>query len=528
MNAPGSPTPGDGHPRRRQVLAVLCLSLLIVVIDNTILNTALPTLATSLHATTTDLQWITDAYTLTFAALLIVAGALGDRYGRRGALLGGLALFGAGSAGAALSNDATSLIAFRAVMGVGGAFVMPATLSILTDVFPRRERAKAIAAWSSIAGVGIVVGPALGGLLLDSFSWHSVFWVNVPLVVVALVAVTAVVPSLPLRRSHDSRLDLQGAVLSGVAMLATIDAVIEAPNHGWLSARTIGELVIAIVLFFAFVIRELRTPNPLIDVRVFRHRAFSAATASVGLTFFALFGSLFALTQYLQLVHGYSPLSAGLRAMPFAIAVLIASPLSSNLVVRFGVRRVIPAGLLLMAAGLAVLTSVSPDSGLWHVSTGVALMGAGMGLVVAPAGESLMTVLPQAQTGVGSAVNDTIQELGGSLGVAVIGSLVAAAYRNNIDASTLPSAVQQAARTSIADATAVAGHLPNIADRIVATAHPAFTAAMTQGFLVAASVAVLGAIVAAAALPSRARSGLASATTIVENQALTPGALNAA
>jgi EmrB/QacA subfamily drug resistance transporter len=297
--------------------------------------------ATSLHATTTELQWITDGYTLSFAALLTVAGALGDRYGRRGALLAGLAVFGAGSAGAALSHDATELIAFRAVMGIGGAFVMPATLSILTDVFPPQERAKAIAAWSSIAGVGIVVGPAIGGLLLDSFSWHSVFWVNVPLVIVALVAVTAIVPRLPLHRSRDSRLDLPGAVLSALAMLVAIDAVIEGPNHGWLSAPTVGELAVAAGLSAAFVIRELRSASPLIDVRVFRHRAFSAATASVGLTFFALFGSLFALTQYLQLVHGYSPLSAGLRAMPFAVAVMIASPLSSSLVVRFGTRVVI-------------------------------------------------------------------------------------------------------------------------------------------------------------------------------------------
>lgn len=500
---------GDGHPRRRQILAVLCLSLLVVVVDNTLLNTALPTLARALHATTTDLQWITDAYTVAFAALLIVAGGLGDRYGRRGGLLVGLSVFAAGSAAAALSGGSGTLIAFRAVMGVGGAFVMPATLSILTQVFPTRERAQAIAAWSAIAGVAIVIGPTLGGLLLDHFSWHAVFWVNVPLAAAAIAAVAGVVPSLPTRRAAGEGLDLVGAILSATAMLATIDAVIEAPQRGWSDSTTLLELGAAVVLFSGFVVRELTAASPLIDVRVFRQRAFSAAVISVGVTFFALFGSLFALTQYLQLVHGYSPLSAGVRALPFAVALLITSPVSSLLAGRFGARSVIPVGLLTMAGGLMVLVSATPTTGVVHVSLGVALMGAGMGLIMAPAGESLMSVLQGAQAGVGSAVNDTVQELGGSLGVAIVGSLVSTAYQHTMATSHLPAIALHTAGTSIgaADATAaaLAARSPGLAANITTIAGNGFTAAMGHGFVVAAVTATVAAIGLAFTLPGRNR-----------------------
>jgi len=497
-----------GHPRRRPILAVLCLSLLVVVIDNTILNTALPTLAQVLHATTSDLQWITDAYTLVFAALLITAGALGDRYGRRGALLLGLAIFGAGSAAAAVSGSAEALIAFRAVMGVGGALVMPATLSILTAVFPARERAAAIGAWSAVAGIGIVIGPTLGGFLLAHFYWGSVFWVNVPLVGLAMGAVALVVPGLPGQRG-EHRLDLLGAALSALSLIAIVDSVIEAPNRGWLSARTVIEFGLGLALFAGFIGRELRAANPLIDVRVFRHRAFSAATAAVGLTFFALFGSLFALTQYLQLVHGYSPLSAGIRALPFALGVMLAAPTSAALVRRLGVRVVVPSGLAAMGLGLLMLTQVSPTTGYPYLAVGVAIMGTGMGLVLAPAGESIMSVLPPAQAGVGSATNDTVQELGGSLGVAVVGSVVSASFRTGLDGSGLPAAIVGPARSSIAAADAVAARSGSLAGQVTAVAHQSFTHAMTIGFTAAAATALVGAVLVAIALPAR-RSSVAA------------------
>jgi EmrB/QacA subfamily drug resistance transporter len=492
-----------GHPRRRAILAVMCLSLLVVVIDNTILNTALPTLARVLHASTTNLQWITDGYTLTFAALLVMAGALGDRFGRRNALLLGLAIFASGSAWAALSGDSSTLIAARALMGVGAAFVMPATLSILTAVFPARERAGAIGAWSAIAGVGIVVGPTLGGLLLAHFYWGSVFWVNVPLVAVAVAAVFVIVPDLPGRSGAGTRLDVTGAVLSAAAMLAIVDAVIEGPNRGWTSALTLGELAAGAVLVAAFVRRELHVPNPLIDVRVFRHRAFSAASSAIGLTFLALFGSLFALTQYLQLVHGYSPLSAGVRALPFAAAVMVTAPLSSMLVARLGIRVVIPAGLTGMGGGLLMLTQATPTTSYTFLAIGVAIMGAGMGLVMAPAGESIMSVLPAEQYGAGSAVNDTVQELGGSLGIAVIGSVVASSFRHSLAASGLPAKIIAAAQPSIAQADAVAAHAGPLAPHVLEVAHDSFTSAMTTGFTVAGTIAVAAAILVAIALPRR-------------------------
>ncbi len=496
----------EGHPRRRQILGVLCLSLLVVVIDNTILNTALPTLAEALRASTTDLQWITDAYTLVFAALLILAGSLGDGYGRRRALIFGLAVFALGSTAAALSGSASELIAARAVMGLGGAFVMPATLSILSAVFPAKERPAAIGAWSAVAGIGIVIGPTLGGFLLDHFSWGAVFWVNVPLVAVALALVLRVIDPMPGQRLSN-RLDLAGAVLSCLALLAVVDSVIEGPERGWTSPTTLAEAGAGAVLLASFVIWELRAAHPLLDVRVFTHRAFSAAAVSVGVTFFALFGSLFALTQFLQLVQGYTPFGAGVRALPFAAAVIVMAPLSAVLVKLVGVRAVVPVGLTCMGGGLLLLSGVGVGTGYPHIALAVAIMGAGMGLVVAPAGESIMTVLPSDQAGVGSAVNDTVQELGGSLGVAVIGSLVSGAYRSHLDASSLPAVLLHPARASIGAADAVARLAGPAGRPVAAAAHQAFAEAMATGFVVAAVVALAGAVLAGISLPGRQTSG---------------------
>jgi EmrB/QacA subfamily drug resistance transporter len=388
-------------------------------------------------------------------------------------------------------------------MGAGAAFVMPATLSILTAVFPAKERAGAISAWSAIAGVGIVVGPTLGGLLLAHFYWGSVFWVNVPLVVVAIAAVRLVVPGLPGERAAGTRLDLIGAALSAAAMLAVVDAVIEGPNRGWTSATTLGELAVGAILVAAFVHRELHAAHPIIDVRVFRHRAFSAASSAIGLTFLVLFGSLFAMTQYLQLVHGYSPLAAGVRALPFAAAVMVTAPLSSVLVARLGIRVVVPAGLTAIGGGLLTLTQVTPTTSYTFLAIGVAIMGAGMGLVMAPAGNSIMSVLPAEQYGAGSAVNDTVQELGASLGIAVIGSIVASSFRHGLSASGLPTKIVAASDPSIAQADAVAAHAGPLAPQALEVAHQSFTSAVTTGFTVAGLIAVGAAMVIAIALPRR-------------------------
>jgi EmrB/QacA subfamily drug resistance transporter len=499
-----------GHPRRRQILLVLCLSLLVVVIDNTILNTALPTLARVLHASTSSLQWITDAYTLCFAALLIPAGALGDRSGRRLSLIAGLAVFALGSAAAAFSSGTGELIGARVLMGLGAAFVMPATLSILNAVFPPKERAGAIAAWSAVAGVGIVIGPTLGGLLLNNFWWGSVFLINVPLVAIALIGVIWIVPETAEPRGQ--RLDIPGVLLVAGALVAIVDAIIEAPSRGWISAVTLGELAAGLVALAIFCWWELRTTHPLIDLRVFTSRAFSTAAASVTVIFFALFGSLFVLTQYLQLVQGYSPLSAGLRALPFAIAMGAVSPVSPILAKRFGTRVIIPVGMAMMGLGLLDLSTAGVHTAYWLLAIAVAIMGAGMGLVMAPASTTIMTTVPAHQAGAGSAINDTIREVGGALGIAIVGSLSAAVFRSRLDTVLLghhaPSQVVHAATGSIAAADAVGAHVGGVAgSEIVAAAHSAFVSALAVGVRVAAGVALVSAVAAVFALPRRQTTG---------------------
>jgi len=526
---PGSVAPGaggqanalwpGGHPRRRQILLVLCLSLLVVVIDNTILNTALPTLARVLHAGTSSLQWITDAYTLCFAALLIPAGALGDRYGRRLSLLGGLTVFALGSTAAAFATGTGMLIGARVVMGLGAAFVMPATLSILNAVFPPKERPQAIAAWSAVAGVGIVIGPTLGGLLLTHFWWGSVFLINVPLVALAIAGVLLTVPETAEPGGH--RLDIAGTLLVAGALFAIVDAIIEAPGRGWTSAATLAETAAGLAALGIFAWWELRTEHPLIDLRIFASRAFSTAAASVTVIFFALFGSLFVLTQYLQLVHGYSPLSAGVRALPFAFAMAAMSPLSPILAKRLGTRVIITAGMALMGGGLLDLSTAGVHTAYPPIALAVAIMGAGMGLVMAPASTTIMTTVPAHQAGAGSAINDTIREVGGALGVAIVGSLAAAAYRSRLGsvlaAAHAPGHLVHVATGSVAAADVAGGRLGGATgSELVAAAHSAFVHAMAMGIRVAAAVALAAALAAFFALPRRplARVGEAEAAKV--------------
>jgi EmrB/QacA subfamily drug resistance transporter len=496
----------EGHPRRRLILLVLCLSLLVVVIDSTVLNTALPTLARKLSAGTSALQWITDAYTLCFAALLIPAGALGDRFGRRRSLVAGLVVYAIGSLAAAFASSADVLIADRVIMGLGAAFVMPSTLSILNSAFPRSERPQAIAAWSAVAGVGVVLGPTLGGALLSHFAWGSVFLINIPLVAVALVGVSRIVPES--RGHNQDRLDLIGTLLTAASLIALVDAIIEAPARGWTSAMTVSETLVGLALLCSFVVFELRSDHPLIDLRVFRQKAFSAAAGAVTIIFFSLFGSLFALTQYLQLVHGYSPLSAGLRALPFAVAMGATAPLSAIAVKLAGQRVVITGGLVLMSGGLLLLSTAGVHSTYPPLAVFVAVMGAGMGLVMAPASEIIMSTVPADQAGAGSAVNDTVREVGGALGIAVVGSVVAAIYGHNLggvlSAHHAPAAVAREATGSIAAADGVASHVGGpVGGQLASAAHAAFTTAMGAGMRVAAGVALAGALACLFTLPRR-------------------------
>jgi EmrB/QacA subfamily drug resistance transporter len=507
-----------GHPRRRRILLVLCLSLLIVVIDNTILNTALPTLARVLHAGTSSLQWITDAYTLCFAALLIPAGALGDRFGRRRSLIAGLTVFALGSAAAAVASGTGELIGARVVMGLGATFVMPATLSILNAVFPPKERAQAIAAWSAVAGAAVVIGPTLGGLLLSHFWWGSVFLINLPLAASALAGVVLTVPETA--DSGHGRFDIPGVVLVAGALFAIVDAIIEAPGRGWTGPVTLGLGGAGVAALAAFVWWELRTSDPLIDLRVFTSRAFSAAAGAVTVIFFALFGSLFLLTQFLQLVQGYSPLAAGVRALPFALAMAAASPVSPLLAERFGTRVIMPGGMALMGLGLADLSTAGVHTAYPLIAVAVAIMGAGMGLVMAPASNTIMTTVPAHQAGAGSAINDTIREVGGALGVAVVGSLSAAVYQSRLGSALatahVPGAVTHAAAGSVAAADLTGARLGGAGgSELISAAHSAFVTSMALGIRVAAGVALASAVAAVFAFaPRRPRRVVAAAAPV--------------
>ncbi|MDA0168873.1 MFS transporter [Solirubrobacter taibaiensis] len=453
--------------RRWLALGVLCLSLLAIVIDNTIVNVALPTLVRDLDADVSELQWVVDAYTLVFAGLLLVAGALGDRYGRRLTLLVGLAVFGAASGWAAYAGGVDGLIIARAVMGAGAAFIMPATLSLLISVFPdERERALAVGIWAATAGLGVALGPVVGGVLLDHFWWGSIFIVNVPLVAVAIVAGPRLLPES--RDPVVRRIDWLGAALSGVGLVTLVWAIIEAPTAGWTSATVLSAGALAAALLVAFVVRQRRTAEPLLDVHLFADPRFTAAVGTITVLFFALFGFLFLSTQYLQFVLGYSPSAAGVRVLPYAGAMIVFAPLSSALVARFGTKRVVTVGMALFAAGLAVAATLTTDAGYGRLAITFVLMGAGMGLAGAPATESIMGSLPPARANIGSAVNDTTRELGGALGVAIVGSIMASLGGGNAQ-----------------------------------SAQEAFVHAMSRASFTVAVIAALGAVLAWRYLPAR-------------------------
>ncbi|GAA3301323.1 MFS transporter [Dactylosporangium vinaceum] len=475
------------HPRRWAALAVLSLTLVAVTLDNSVLNTALPSLAHALKASTSDLQWITDAYTLVFASALILAGTLGARLGSRTALLGGLAVFGGGSAIAALSGSPGQLIAWRAVMGLGAAFVMPATLAIIVRIFPAHERPKAFGAWSAAAGIGVLVGPVTGGALLEHFAWSSAFWINVPLVAFAIAAVLALVPPVPAVRG--GRLDLLGALLSTAAVAALVDAVIQAPARGWADTVTLGEFGLALVLVAAFVWWQRRSAAPLVRLDLFANRTFAVAALSLAVVFFVLFGTLFELSQYLQLVHGYSPLVAGLGAMPFAVAMATTSATSPLISRRLGTRGTLALGLFLATAGLLVLAATGVHTEFWQVAIGTGIIGLGMGMMMAPASLQISGSVPARFASMASALNSVIRELGGVLGIAVLGTVVSSAYRSAVGTDLGP------AGTDLPTAHGFAATLPAAqAQHVIAVADQAFTDAMSRGSLIAAGLALVMAV----------------------------------
>lgn len=497
------------HERRWWTLVVLCLSLVMVILGNTVLNVALPTLVRELHASSTQLQWMVDAYALVFAGLLLTGGALGDRFGRKGALTIGLVIFGLASLGATQATSATHLVIARGVMGIGAALVMPATLSILTNVFPPHERARAIAIWAGLAGAGAAIGPIAGGWLLEHFYWGSIFYLNVPVVLLALLGGRLLVPTS--RDPDHAALDPIGAGLSIVGLGALLYAIIEAggARYGWDDPIILVTGGGGIAVLVAFGLWELHSRHPMLDLHFFRDPRFSAASTAICLTFFAMFGNFFVLTQYLQFVHGYTALEAGIRTLPMAMTMMVAAPSSARLVERFGGKRVVATGLTTIAIGMGFLSTMNVDSSYAMLAVGLVIMATGMGLTMAPSTASIMSSLPLGKAGVGSAVNDTTRELGGALGVAVLGSLLASGYESSLHSSLAGLSTDQAAQAtaSLGDAIRVgsSGQLAGSAGAdLIAAAKSAFVDGMGLTLSVGAIVALVGAVLVARYLPGRA------------------------
>jgi len=507
----GRATPTDGdrvHGRRWAILAVLCLSVFLALIDNTIVNVALPSISRQLHAATSDLQWIVDAYSLVFASLLLVGGSLGDRYGRKGALQVGLAAFAGFSAFAGLSGSTHVLIAARCLMGLAAALIFPATLAILTNTFTdARERAAAVGVWTGITGLGVALGPIAGGLLLEHFSWSSVFFATIPIAVLALALGAWLVPTS--RDPAAPRLDLVGFAASIAGVGAVVYTTIEAPARGWLAPVTLAGYGAGVALLAVFAVWERRVGEPMLDITLFRDIRFSAASFSIAAAFFGLFGFIFLITQYFQIVHGYSPLSAGLRTLPFAIGVGAAAPAAPMLASRLGTKIVVPAGLILMAAGFFIASTLGSGSAYFGPVIGsMVLMAVGLGLVTAPSTGAILAVLPLGKAGVGSAVNDVTRELGGTFGVAVVGAVFSSVYGPRLaqllHGVSLPASALAAARQSPAAALQVAGQAPASAHAVIIdAANRAFVAGLSRGSLVCAGVVALGAVFAFVVLPRR-------------------------
>ncbi|MFC7449178.1 MFS transporter [Rhodococcus daqingensis] len=418
--------------RRFAALAVICLAELLVVLDNTIVNVALPSIGVELHTGVSGLQWVVDAYTLTFAGLLLACGNLGDRYGRRRIMIIGLIGVGVMSVAGANAETLGQVIAARAAMGVFAAAVFPATLALIINIFTdARERALAIAAWTAMAGFAIAIGPMSGGWLLEHFSWHSVFWINVPVAAVAIIATLLLVPES--RASRVGRLDPVGIALSIAGITLLVWSIIEAPRYGWLTPATLGGIAVAVVLLLAFVWWELRTTAPILDMRLFRNRRFSLPALAIAVGYFSMFGFLFLITQYFQGVREYTPLEFGIASLPFAVSVAVGAPIATLLAQRIGTTAVIVFGLLLTGLGLYLGGLVDVDSSyLTDVLPSMVSMALGLAIVQGPATESVMSSLPLDEAGAGSAVNDTTREIGGTLGVAVLGSIVASYYSTKI------------------------------------------------------------------------------------------------
>jgi EmrB/QacA subfamily drug resistance transporter len=487
----------DGYERRWWVLATMIICLLMVIMGNTILNVALPTLQRELDATQGELQWAIDSYILVFAGLLFSWGVVGDRIGRRKVLLAGLTIFAIGSVLAAFSGSAIELIAWRALMGVGGAAVQPATLAVITNVFPAGERGRAIGIWAGAAGIAVAGGPLAGGLVLGHFWWGAVFLLGVPVAALGAAGILLVVPES--RDPSPGRLDVPGVLLSIAALAGLVFGIIRGGGGaGWGSLGVLGPLGAGAVLLGVFVWWQRRTPHPALDVSLFRNPAFSAAAGALALNFFALQGATFYLVFYLQGVRGYSPLQSGAALIPVAVGMGVMAPRSSRLSARWGPKLVVASGFLLVAASFAGIQLLDQSAPLWLVLADLAVQGCGMGLVLAPATEAIMAVVPREKAGAGAAVNNSVRQVGGALGVAILGSVMASAYASRLGSAVdgLPAGTRAEARESIV-ATLGAVERAQGGDAEVARSAAAVVDPAREAFVGAMHLTALGTVAAA-------------------------------
>ncbi|MER6274568.1 MFS transporter [Streptomyces sp900105755] len=498
-------------PSRALLLVALLLASFLINLDTTLVNVALPTLSRELGASNTQLQWVVDAYNLVFAALLLTSGSLSDRLGRKGVLMAGLLVFGVASFVGGHAGSSAELVAARAVMGLGAAMTFPATLALLTGAFTsRKERALSIGLWGATAGIAIALGPIVGGFLLEHFSWSSIFYVLGPVSAVVVVLVALCVPGA--QNPVPRRLDSAGLVLSSGFMGLLVYTIIEAPNRGWASPASLAGFAGTLVLLIAFLVAERRAPEPMLDVRLFKDMRFSAASASVTIAYFTLLGFIFLITQYFQFVRGYSPLSAGVHLLAVAVSVAIGSTLGTRLAVRLGTKVIVTVGLGLQALFyLWFASDVSPMLSYGVITVQMVVYGLGMGLTSAPATESIMGAVAADQAGVGSAVNDSTRLLGGTLGVAVIGSVYATLYNSRLD-DALPAwlspQLASLAHQSVGAASDVSGHFaaqgrPILAEAVRQAALGAFDHGLSIACVVAGLVAVAGALLAAVFVPAQ-------------------------
>ena len=498
-------SPVERDPRRWLVLAVMSLGTLIVFLDLTVVNTALPAISFDLGASTSQLQWVVDSYVLVLAGLLILAGSIGDRFGRRRWMSVGLVLFGVGSVVGALADSVGTLILGRGIQGLGAAFVLPATLSIVTNTFDRDERGKAIAIWTAVGGMGIGLGPAIGGYLVDRWDWSAAFWIHVPVLALALVGQVVV------RESRDPReigLDIPGAITATLGISTLVFAIIQGAEEGWGDPLIVGSFAAAAALLAAFVAIETRVEYPMLPLHFFRNRDFTGSVLVIGIMFFAGPATFFFLTQFFQIVQGRDPFEAGLLILPNAGAIVVASAMAPKLTEVFGPRRLVSASVMIMVVAAVLFTGVNAD---WSALTEIAvimLFGFGFGLGMPALTDAIMAAVPVEDAGIGSAVNDVSREVGSALGVAAIGSFISSIYKGNIDdrlGGDVDEGTIEIAKEGIGVLAASAPELGSDAGRVVGEANQAFIDAMNSGFWLSAAVLFAGVVAAATLLPDRVR-----------------------